>query len=310
MYLEPPPAKLGPASAGCTPVWSDGIPQDKQWGVPGPSHHSASTHVATPALTPVASSTAGSSITADFDSQDESERLVRIFRDQFAPNIAFSVISHDDTAHELRLERPHLLKTILLIANQEGRGKQIELGTQFARETAEAMIVNSEKSLDMLQAMLVYSSWSVIALVNSSGYLFHLKLLDADFLRAYSFSPASPNAQSTTHYLLCNALLFDLGLHRSVRPDENGPTDVDRWTLGDNTSKERKRTIDERRALLYCFLLTSVYVRASLTRLPKTNMPPDRLTASKDLTAYIVLLTSSPAARLSWRQSRAIPIKF
>jgi hypothetical protein len=52
-------------------------------------------------------------------------------------------------------------------------------------------------------------------------------------------------------------MLSDLGLNRPARLEDCGPADVERWALNDHYPAENKRTLDERRALLYCYLLTS-----------------------------------------------------
>jgi hypothetical protein len=68
----------------------------------------------------------------------------------------------------------------------------------------------------------------------------------------------APQAQSTGIIQLAIALLFDLGLNRPVR--EEGPAeimqDAGRSAPGNNP-REKKRSPDERRALLSCFLLAS-----------------------------------------------------
>jgi hypothetical protein len=59
------------------------------------------------------------------------------------------------------------------------------------------------------------------------------------------------------------AMMTDLGLNRPGRQEEGGLSDVERWALNDHTQTDLKRTLDERRAYLYCYFLTSTYVSHS-----------------------------------------------
>jgi hypothetical protein len=56
---------------------------------------------------------------------------------------------------------------------------------------------------------------------------------------------------------LAIGMLVELGLHRPARVDESGPAELARWALADSSPNEMKRTMDERRAFLGCFLVTS-----------------------------------------------------
>ena len=91
--------------------------------------------------------------------------------------------------------------------------------------------------------------------------------------RSYYFSSISPQVHSSGMLQLTIALLFDLGLNRAGREDEGGPHDVleesskrgwveasrKAWSASYNP-REKKCTNAERRALLYLFYLTSMYV--------------------------------------------------
>lgn len=57
--------------------------------------------------------------------------------------------------------------------------------------------------------------------------------------------------------LLALGLVVDLGLNRPAREEEGGPMEIERWALNDHSNNDTRRTLDERRAYLYCFLMTS-----------------------------------------------------
>lgn len=65
------------------------------------------------------------------------------------------------TAQTLQAERPWLYRIIMVVASAENRNHQVESGKQLAMDIAAAMIVKGEKSLDMLQCLLVYNIWFV-----------------------------------------------------------------------------------------------------------------------------------------------------
>ena len=84
---------------------------------------------------------------------------------------------------------------------------------------------------------------------------YSLKLISS---RLYNYSPVTPQTQSTGIIQLALALLFDLGLNRPVRDD--GPAEIMQdaaRSIPSNSPREKRRSIEERRAFLACFLLTS-----------------------------------------------------
>lgn len=89
----------------------------------------------------------------------ESRRLLDIYREQFAPHFPFIHISDRISACELRHERPWLYRSVLMIAAQEERLRQQELGKQIVSDIALTMLLRGDKSLDMLQALCVCNLW-------------------------------------------------------------------------------------------------------------------------------------------------------
>jgi hypothetical protein len=72
----------------------------------------------------------------------------------------------------------------------------------------------------------------------------------------YASSVHAP-AMSKGYLQLSLALLFDLDMHRPVRDDNGGAIpQMERWNA-ESASIRDKRAIEERRALLFCFLLSS-----------------------------------------------------
>ncbi|KAH7336166.1 hypothetical protein BKA65DRAFT_28790 [Rhexocercosporidium sp. MPI-PUGE-AT-0058] len=145
----------------------------------------------------------------------DANALLTIFQEQFLPRFPFITIPDKMSVDLLRSQRPWLYKSVMMVAFQDDRSRQIEI----------------KKSLDMLQGMIVYNAWS------------------------YYYSPVIPSWQSTGIHQLSLALLFDLGLTRPTRDNDGPLTDV---TMARSQKEESERTLDDRRALLCCYFLTSV----------------------------------------------------
>ncbi|KAG4437722.1 hypothetical protein IFR05_006805 [Cadophora sp. M221] len=161
----------------------------------------------------------------------DANALLSIFKEIFLPRFPFIIIPDNMTADLLRSEKPWLYKSVMMVAYQEDRFRQIEISKQFLVDISSALLLRGEKSLDMLQGMVVYNAWS------------------------YYYSPVIPSWQSTGIHQLSLALLFDLGLTRPMRDNDGPLTDV---ATARSQNEENERTLDDRRALLCCYFLTSV----------------------------------------------------
>ncbi|TVY27504.1 Transcriptional regulator [Lachnellula hyalina] len=166
--------------------------------------------------------------------QDE-EDLLRVYKEQFAIRFPFIILPPHTTSSELRAQKPFLHRAIMLVASNRKRMQQIEMAKQLSMDIAGALILKGDRSLDMLQSLVTYNAWS------------------------YLYSPTVPQAQSTAMFQLSFALIFDLGINRPVASIEGpeGLVDPSRNVVEINP-KEAKRTLDERRAYISCYILTSV----------------------------------------------------
>jgi hypothetical protein len=93
-----------------------------------------------------------------------SRHLLDVYRQQFAPHFPFIHIPDSVSAEDLRCQKPWLYRTVLMVAAQEERLRQQELGKQIVSDIASAMLLRGEKSLDMLQSLCICNLWSVINL--------------------------------------------------------------------------------------------------------------------------------------------------
>lgn len=106
-------------------------------------------------------------------------------------------------------------------------------------EIATAMLLRAEKSLDLLQCIIVYNAWT------------------------HSYTPNAPSSQSSGMLQLAIAMVFDLGLTKQYR-ELDSPAEilieamVNAPPSTDTARRETKRSVDEMRTLLACYVLTSM----------------------------------------------------
>jgi hypothetical protein len=72
----------------------------------------------------------------------------------------FVVIAPDATSESLRRERPMLWRSIVVAASYHNPRRQIALGWKLMEEFSTRILLKAEKSLDLLQALLVHAAWS------------------------------------------------------------------------------------------------------------------------------------------------------
>lgn len=89
----------------------------------------------------------------------DANALLSLFKEQFLPRFPFIIIPDTMSADLLRSERPWLYKSVMMVAYQDDRYRQIEISKQFLMDISAAMLLRGEKSLDMLQGMIVYNVW-------------------------------------------------------------------------------------------------------------------------------------------------------
>ncbi|KAI9858208.1 MAG: hypothetical protein M1813_007857 [Trichoglossum hirsutum] len=141
----------------------------------------------------------------------------------------FVVFQTDTTAEKLHTERPITLLAILMTASWNNRSLQMTLEEQYRLELATKTIIDAQKSLDLLQSMLIYLAW----------YHFHFK----------------PQTQQIYQLLqLAIGMAIDLGYNQKRKKP-----------LIDITGKSRSEPMspseerEAQRALLGCYYLSSTF---------------------------------------------------
>ncbi|KAH8692043.1 hypothetical protein BGW36DRAFT_464621 [Talaromyces proteolyticus] len=149
---------------------------------------------------------------------------------QFCPYV---VLPENATIADLRLSNPFLLLAILASASTPDRPLQVWLSHEFLQQLSETYVVKGEKSLDMLQGLLVYVTW------------YHLHFKSINRLLAIAVSIAIElgiNRRPLVNEKEQVAVKFSSTLSHGLR--NSGP---DFWSL------------EARRAFIGCYVLSLMY---------------------------------------------------
>ncbi|KAE8420988.1 hypothetical protein BDV36DRAFT_292664 [Aspergillus pseudocaelatus] len=161
-------------------------------------------------------------------SSHESEECLNHFRTFKLQYFPFVHIPSEKSAVQLRKERPFFWLCVMAISTKS-TAHQHELGLRIRQIVAQEMVVQSDKSIDLLLGLLTFIGWA--------SYQFH------------QFHP-KPFLSVFTH--LATSLVFDLGLNKPVQVMT--PT----FNLNQCPRPSTPRTMEERRAALGCYLVTSI----------------------------------------------------
>lgn len=90
---------------------------------------------------------------------DEAEGLVHRYRQLLSPGMPFVVLPDDAITQSLQEQQPVLLRAITTVALFHDLPRQQSLVKDLIREIGERMLVKGEKSVDLLQGILVLMGW-------------------------------------------------------------------------------------------------------------------------------------------------------
>ncbi|KAG0651383.1 hypothetical protein D0Z07_1617 [Hyphodiscus hymeniophilus] len=120
-----------------------------------------------------------------------------------------------------------------MVALQQNRVQQLALSKQLLMEFAATLLIRCEKSLDLLESLILYNVWQ------------------------YYYTPENPHSQSTAVMQLAISVVYDLGLHKPFRENEGPGMMPESSALAADNTKELKRSSEERRAYLSTFIISS-----------------------------------------------------
>jgi hypothetical protein len=161
----------------------------------------------------------------DLGSVEPDEKLLSIYQNHLSSPFPFVVLSPSTTVAQLQQDRPFLMKVIRMVAYIRNRRSMWEHKQAVMQHISEAVILNSEHTLDLLQGILVFL-----------GYYNYYCLAHGQF-------------NNLTH--LAKSMIGDMGLDRDVRPRE-----WNRYVAMD-PEEPKPRTNEEKRALLGVWYMSS-----------------------------------------------------
>ncbi|KAI1394270.1 uncharacterized protein F4822DRAFT_424749 [Hypoxylon trugodes] len=172
----------------------------------------------------------------------EAEECLSNFRDFKLKYFPFIHIPLALNALQLREERPFLWLCIIAVGSKS-TAQQQRLGKQIRQTVAQEMVIGSAKNMDLLLGLLAFIGWASYQ-IQSEPFL-------------------------TLFTQLAVSLVFDLGLTK--------PTSGENQVTPCGTQKYPKltthRTMEERRAVLACFLITSI-ISSMLQRIDPLRWTP------------------------------------
>jgi hypothetical protein len=90
---------------------------------------------------------------------NEAILLLRHFRSEMAPLFPFVSMDDSVTTVQLRHQKPLLYMSTVMIACQTDVNRQSDIARLVRYEVAQAVMVRSEKSLTLLQVLLILMAW-------------------------------------------------------------------------------------------------------------------------------------------------------
>ncbi|KAK5163969.1 uncharacterized protein LTR77_010365 [Saxophila tyrrhenica] len=92
-------------------------------------------------------------------SMAEADVLLDRYRRLLAPAMPFVVLPPNTTAQQLYAEKPALLHSIVVVSSFHDLAKQQMNVKRLIRNLSERIMINCEKSIDVLQAIMVFVGW-------------------------------------------------------------------------------------------------------------------------------------------------------
>ncbi|KAF6804129.1 C6 transcription factor [Colletotrichum sojae] len=229
-------------------------------------------------------------------SADEAEALFETFRGQNLRYFPFLHFKATMTARELRAERPFLWICIMTVASRVA-SQQFALGMRVRQIVGQKLLVENERSIDYLQGLLCVLGWANHQLGNKPFMCLFCQI--------------------------AIGLVFDLGLSKDPIDGLNPflcwkaaqeRADRDKGNVQSMFTKaQQPRTMEQRRAVIACYMITSA-VAGFLGKMDPLRWTPHmeeclnildtepESSGDRTLIALVRMqLLNEEAGRLSWR---------
>jgi hypothetical protein len=166
----------------------------------------------------------------------DANSLFHYFQTTFISRFPFIILPPQTTADSLRLASPFLFLSIMAATTFHNPPIQRHLGSLIKRKICSQLIMRAERSLDLLQGLLVHLAW------------YH-----------YFLNPQAP--QMSLVLQLCIALVHELGIDKSPCERKKDKFGIENEVSGDGQN-ESSRSLEEKRALLGTYFLASSFAAA------------------------------------------------
>ncbi|KAL3461550.1 hypothetical protein BJX64DRAFT_153043 [Aspergillus heterothallicus] len=178
-----------------------------------------------------------------FPTDTEAQDLLTTFQTELSPYFPFVAIPMGTSATELQRTKPFLFSVIMMVSCMNNADQPLAMTQKIREYLGNSTMTKGEKSLDLFQGLLVCLAW----------YHFQLGL----------------GSQFSSLLHLAMAMVADLGLTREPGTPRRISLDD---TLLYSSSLDTDRTVEEKRAYLGCYYLSSV------TSICTEDMEPMRFT--------------------------------
>jgi hypothetical protein len=231
----------------------------------GTNPDNANAQLTPPAATPVDLQSLGISL-------PEAEILLDRYKRLMSPGMPFVPLPVNTTARHLYTQKPVLLQAITVVAFFHDLPRQRELVKHLTRSLSERILMNNEKSVDILQAILVFVTW---------------------------YHPHLFQAQQITNLLhLAIAMTIDLGLNRPPQQCGDFRQATNKAVHGPSCTDQKVASLEEHRVLAGCFYITSMIATSfkKIDAMPWTNYMENALRiieqrAEYESDAFLVQMT-------------------
>ena len=91
--------------------------------------------------------------------EHEAELLLLEYKTNLAEQFPFVVLHLNSTSQSLQHESPLLWKAIIVASLHRNSDRQMALGANLLEDLTTRLLLKAEKSLDLLQALLIFITW-------------------------------------------------------------------------------------------------------------------------------------------------------
>ncbi|KAK5277876.1 hypothetical protein LTR40_009853, partial [Exophiala xenobiotica] len=151
---------------------------------------------------------------------EECDSLITAYRRMSQTNYPFVILPESCRAASLIEERPMLAQAIFIVTSWRNSARQATLRASFLRDVSDKFLMRSERSLDLLQGLIVYFGWCHFYTItfSSEGYRLATILVTMAIELGITQKPLTV----TQHDLLLNS--------SSIFPQTNEATSSKFWS--------------------------------------------------------------------------------